>query len=389
MKILLIGLYGSDNLGDAVLCDCCKALLQKQFPEAQIVIRDFSDRISFPEPEEVTMEELERNRARLKLCNLVSKWTVWDKQFEHELWWLRKNLSYIDAVCLENCDLAVFGGGQVFMDYLVMFAAAYVQRLSEKHIPIFFNACGTGPSFSRKIRKYTSEMLMNPCVKLISTRDSAQLINQRYLKGEKRAINSYDPALWCPEVYGVRKNPEADTLGLGLMYTNSVSPKAAAKFWLRLIRTLEQQKILWRFFVNGAREDIAFARKIYLQMPELSRPFEECFVPVPREPAELVQTIARFKSLISFRLHSHIIAAALDIPSVAVVWDDKLRFFFESIGHPERCVTVRSRPKAVLERLQQAEMEGYDRLELQRQKSIAGRLLFDAIETTMNEMKAQ
>ena len=89
--------------------------------------------------------------------------------------------------------------------------------------------------------------------------------------------------------------------------------------------------------------------------------------------------LAGFQSIISFRLHSHIIAASLDIPSVGVVWDDKLRFFFQKTGHEERCCTVSDKPETVLKKLQIAENEGYDRLLLEKQKNDSANLLFDMI----------
>lgn len=74
----------------------------------------------------------------------------------------------------------------------------------------------------------------------------------------------------------------------------------------------------------------------------------------------LVKTISRFQSIISFRLHSHIIAASLGIPSVAVVWDDKVRGFFGKIGHPERCCTLLDGPEKILNKLEKARQQGVD-----------------------------
>ena len=91
-------------------------------------------------------------------------------------------------------------------------------------------------------------------------------------------------------------------------------------------------------------------------------------MPVPKRPDELVAMIAGFKSIVSFRLHSHIIAAALDVPSIALVWDGKLRFYFEKIGHGERCMTVDADPDEVIKRLDRAETEGYDRRMIEDRK---------------------
>ena len=99
-------------------------------------------------------------------------------------------------------------------------------------------------------------------------------------------------------------------------------------------------------------------------------------MPAPECPKELVNLIGQFKSIVSFRLHSHIIAAALDVPSIALVWDQKLRFYFEKIGHGERCMTIKQDSKEVISRLHRAEEEGYDRSLIERQKRYADNLLY-------------
>ncbi|HFI0063786.1 TPA: hypothetical protein ACGORR_002024, partial [Streptococcus suis] len=52
---------------------------------------------------------------------------------------------------------------------------------------------------------------------------------------------------------------------------------------------------------------------------------------------ELVQTISKFNRIISFRLHSHIISRALSIPSIALIWDNKVEEFFDFIGMKGNC----------------------------------------------------
>lgn len=388
MKILVLGLYYDNNLGDAVICDCVAARLRILFTDAHIDIRDYVNRTAFPVPQESSMQKLHYRRRRMLLRQIATQYTPWDKQVVHEEWKLRcwGDLSYIDAVCQKDYDFVVFGGGQVFMDYLALFAEAFVQRFAQKGTPMFFNACGTGPAFSRKIRERLSAALMDPKVKLVSSRDDVELINRFYMNGEKRAVPTYDPALWCSEIYGVTKNLDADTVGLGVMYTNSVSPKAVARFWVRLIREMERRRIPWKIFVNGSGDDVTFARYVHSLLPELGCPFEDCFASVPTRPEELVKMIARFKSIISFRLHSHIIAASLDIPSVAMVWDNKLNFFFNKIGHSERCCTVREHAGTVLAKLTCAEQEGYDRRQLEEQKRYADQLLVQSI---YREMKME
>lgn len=389
MRILVLGLYFSNNLGDAVICDCVSAQLHEHFPSAQIDIRDFMDRSDFSAVQEIPVDELERRRRRSMLRRYASRYMHWDKQAKHENAQILKSIPYIDGVCRQNYDFVVFAGGQVFADSLALYLEAFAQRFSQKRTPMFFNACGTGPSASRQIRKRLSAALSDFWVKFVSSRDDVSLINQCYLAGTKTAVYVCDPALHCSEVYQVARNSRSNIVGLGMMYTNSIPSKAVLKFWKRLILELEQKGVNWKIFVNGSGSDVAFARYVISNLHELDRPFEQCVAPVPRKPLELVQLIAGFRSIISFRLHSHIIAASLDIPSVGIVWDDKLGFFFRKIGHEERCCTVADQPETVLKKLQIAEKEGYNRLLIEKQKQYSANLLFDTIccETQISNRK--
>ena len=105
-------------------------------------------------------------------------------------------------------------------------------------------------------------------------------------------------------------------------------------------------------------------------------------MPVPSKPEELVKTISQFKSIVSFRLHSHIIAASLNIPSVSVVWDDKVRIFFEKIGHPERCCNLRCGAEEVLSKLDKAEKEGIDGVLVAEQKRFSAEWLTCAVKSS-------
>lgn len=39
-------------------------------------------------------------------------------------------------------------------------------------------------------------------------------------------------------------------------------------------------------------------------------------------------------------MHSSIISYALDVPSVNLVWNDKIPFFYQNIGYPDRAISI-------------------------------------------------
>lgn len=380
MTILVLGVYYANNLGDAVICDCVAAQLRAHFPAAEILVRDIRNRNSFGTVSEPALGTMKRNRFRSILRNTATRFFFVDKEYDHHAYRLSQDSSYIDALCNAHYDMVVFAGGQLFQDGFALHISRFIHHFEESSTPVYFNACGTGPAVSPKIRTELSRALKSPCIKLLSTRDNADLISRHYLSGSSMPICVSDPGLFAAETYGVKKQPDSDTVGLGIMYAASLSLNLQTRFWTKLIRSLDQKNIRWKLFVNGSAEDIAYARYVFAQVSDRKRSFSDYFASAPETPEELVKCIAQFRSLISFRLHSHVIAASLDIPSVAIVWDEKLRYFFDKLGHPERCLSVTAAPAAVLALLAEAEATGYRDSDLPRQKTESMEILFHAMD---------
>lgn len=374
MHILILGAYCSCNLGDAVICDCVAAWLRGAYPDAQIEIKDVVNRKRIGPGQIPSLRELERRRVKAGLRILATRLGA-DLTARRENRRIRENRAHLDAVCAGDYDAVVFAGGQMFMDGYGAFLAYCTQRFAERNIPVFFNGCGTGPAYSRAVTRQLGEALRLPNVRLISCRDNAALAEQRY-KPFLPVLHTADPALEASEIYGMQASKNADTVGLGVLYPNNISPKSALKFWRGVIDELDRRGQKWQLFSNGDPADIAFARQILEDRKCREGQIHVC----DRAPEALLNTIAGYKALISFRLHSHIIAASLDIPTVAVVWDEKLPFFFEKIGCPGRCVTVNSDAAQVLSALEQAQTGGYDRMHLHRLCADARAQLLAALE---------
>ena len=384
MTFLILGAYYSVNLGDAVICECVAEQLHRHFPTANVLIRDVIRRdrtVIGPEPK---IKTLERRRIRESIRRILTCCGI-DLCLRHEQRRVEANRKHIEEICSLDCDVVIFAGGKLFMDRYALFLEAYVDRFGARGIPVVFNACGVGPSYSRAIRSRLKKTLGAPNVKSISCRDNVKFVNEYYMKQGKTVADTFDPALACEAVYGIKKTELSDTVGLGVLYPGEIGPRKMIRFWQGVIRELDHQGVRWKFFTNGDQADVAFARQVLSSMPETAGRDEELIVPHDSTPKALVHTIAQFRSLISFRLHSHIVAAALGIPSVAVVWSEKLPLFFEKIGHPERCLSVKDRPKTVLFALERAEREGYDRNRIRQQAEYSEKQLIRAVVEVIDE----
>lgn len=373
MKILVLGLYHSLNLGDAVLTDCTAALLRRQYPQAQVIIRDLVNLDTIPVRVPLSLKQLYRSRRRLLLRSLATS-LGWDKQRKRGKWCIARYGDALDSLAAENWNLAVFAGGEMFMDMFSPYICHLTEQFSQRRIPVFFHACGIGPSQSRALQRQLGRVLRLPNVHYLSCRDDVARLN-RWCGGDF-AVFSADSGLWADQIYGIQKDPQANTVGLGIMFANSLPPQRVIRFWQRLIRKLDRRGIPWKLFTNGAEADMCFAREL-LRTMDLG---EDRLCPPPESPAELVKLIAGFDSLISFRLHSHIIAGSLDIPSVALLWDDKLKFYFEMMGQPQSCLTVDASPDRVLRTLAQAKAAPLDRQRLLNAREQSARQLFDALD---------
>ncbi len=371
MNILVLGWYYSSNLGDAVICDCVAELLRRKYPQANVVIRDMAGRTQFPPRIAADSAGIDRLRRRQKLRNAVTR-MGWDKQLSHELWCLQQDLPRMDAVTDGCWDLAVFAGGQLFMDDLALYAAHLTQALQQKNVPVLFNACGTGPSCSPAVQQRLAAALTAPNVHLVSCRDNTGLVNRWC--GSPVAVPTNDPALWAGSVYGIQKQP-GNTVGIGVLYPRTLNPRATAASLRRLIAELENRGRSWMLFTNGSEQDMAFARMLLDGRAE-----QDYLCPAPETPAQLVQTIARFGSIIGFRLHSHIIAASLDIPTVALVWDRKLPLFFEKLGLKNRCFSIHDSASAIVSALSEAEASGCPRAAIHSRRLQARDLLTGTID---------
>ncbi|KIR02417.1 hypothetical protein P261_01232 [Lachnospiraceae bacterium TWA4] len=80
MRILVLGVYYANNLGDAVICDCVEHRLKKRFPHAEVVVRDLKARFEFPSLPYKTMQIMEKARKREFARHFVTSYLNWDKE---------------------------------------------------------------------------------------------------------------------------------------------------------------------------------------------------------------------------------------------------------------------------------------------------------------------
>lgn len=325
MKILLIGEHYSDNLGDGVICANVEEMVKKNFNEVQITKLDLSHRLDFAqEYNNFILSKKKINKLKLYLKNNSAIY-----EYLSNLKRNRSTLKDFDVFFDDSYDIAIFAGGALFLPCFIFQISYLVNKCEKNNVPIIFNCCGFGKLKSKILFYKLKRSLNKNIVRSVSIRDhetiAKQLINRSFDK-------NYDIALLSNENFNVLKK-DNHLVGLGIMYIEK-DRDLLIDFWQKTINKLNKKNINWKIFCNGSSEDYEFAKQI---LKKLNLNQEEYIVNCPKRPNDLINTISEFSSILSFRLHSHIIATSLYIPSIAMVWDKKVQDFFKYLNLEDRC----------------------------------------------------
>lgn len=343
MKILLAGECYSENLGDGVICRTVQHAIQDVLPEAEIVCLDLSGKTGYgPEPQQKNGCLYRARRAvqetAIRLRNPLLYQVCQQDTDRH-----RRFCKQLDKCMKQRFDLVVFAGGALFMDYFAGVISLTVEAAAERHIPVIFHACGMGDCNAHSVALF-SRSFRNPWVKSISLRDSYERFT-RIFPGVA-AEETYDTALACSCCFAPSQSADA-RYGVGL-----ISMARYEQAQKNLLRSFLSAGVSWRAFTNGASYDQRFAEMLLRDVGIAPQEIALYLVPRTETPEQLVRTITSFSSIVSFRMHSQIVAASYGIPSFGLVWDDKIREQYRKLGYAENCCLPEEWRIGYLEHLQ-------------------------------------
>lgn len=323
-KVLVIGEFYSSNLGDGIICDVVTELLNKKY---QVVSFDLSLKNNF--------DYVERNNQFSKKEFYILRFKKFFNYFLFDFFRkCKKNdiskfkNEFINVFNKNLPDMIVFAGGQMFHEYFIEKIKFIVKYCDEKNIPVLFNACGLKYSKNNKFLNDINETLSHDNIRYLSVRDGFEI----FKKFNNDVIDTYDTAILCNQYFKACRKTRI--LGIGVMLSYEHSLKKQISFWSNVISYLEKNNIKWEMFSNGAQNDHVFI-KYLLKINGIEE--KGHLAKRPTNPKELVGVITKYKSIISMRLHSLIIAYSYDIPSVSICWDKKVRTFFNKINRIDYC----------------------------------------------------
>jgi len=267
-----------------------------------------------------------------------------------------------DRELLRTADLIIFAGGGLVkyrQEEFYRHVPAILECASEYGIPVYLNCIGVEGYDAEDARCIQLAKALNlDCIKGITVRDDLETLRRDYLKSDHTVTAAaVDPAVFTPQVYGVSKDPQSHTIGLGIVRYRifedygiaQVTREFQLELWQGITKELEARGYEWKFYVNGLRSDYDFALEILEYMGRESEA-SRLLAPRPVQSRELVGLTASFAGVIACRMHANIIAYALGIASVGLVWNDKMVFWGERIGCPERFLTSEQfEPKRIVQ----------------------------------------
>lgn len=263
----------------------------------------------------------------------------------------RYNLFNEDYEMVSRADMIIFSGGGI-IKYKAERFYYYISKILEiadrRGIPVYFNGVGIeGFDASDEKCLMLKAALNCPCVKAISVRDDIDTLTHCYLDRPEdiRCRAVADAAVFTDRVYKIKRQKTSAVIGLGIVrgdiFTDhgnpDITPEYQLALWRGIIEQLEAAGCAWQLFTNGAQSDFRFAEQI-LEHLDLTPKRAQLLAPRPVCSRQLVEIISGYRAVIAGRMHANVIAYALSIPSVGLVWNDKLRFWGEKIGYPERFI---------------------------------------------------
>lgn len=286
-------------------------------------------------------------------------------------WWKKYEiLDYAinteDLAQIRYVDAIVFAGGGLIkfrQENLYRQVSQIIMEAQKHEVPVFLNCVGVEGYDEQDPRcLQLVEAINQPCVKMITVRDDIACLKEHYIENERiRVREVFDPALYSEETYKTIKCDLDETIGLGIaredLYKDygitSIDRNYLIKFWKDVISLLEQKGYRWEIFTNGLDTDEAFAQIILDEVGHGKK------IRQPFNARELISQIRRMSGMIACRMHSNIIAYSLGIPSIGLVWNEKMTFWGTKCGYPERYIPyTKLEARTVVEALVSALQEG-------------------------------
>lgn len=354
--IIVIGDNSSTNLGDPILTQSTKYIIDKlvEKQDCEVSIFDIAGRV------------FQRTDASLKISplNISKRYSRREIRFTNMLadfksivgWYIREKTDFVNRLeritpAHSNKDHVTFviaGGALISSSLFYAFRINTIVKLAKryKNSRIVFNGVGIEKSIHNSgLAKFiVRHYLQQPQVVAFSTRDHIEDVPFITSRNDFR-VQLPDPGLFASEAFGIAKK-ESELIGLSVisyqayqsimlndLRAQEFTPNDLLSFWVTILKGLISNGKRFKILTNGGLKDYEMALRLCEHM---NLAVDDYLLPLANEPKMLIQQLSQFKLIIAHRLHALIVSTSLLIPTIPVIWSDKVRAFADMI-HNNNC----------------------------------------------------
>ncbi|WBH17103.1 polysaccharide pyruvyl transferase family protein [Sphingomonas radiodurans] len=368
VKVAILNVKYSPNLGDGLLAECLERELVRHHPSIEVVPIDLAGRTHYGghgRNRALAMRTLERLPGPLRR---VAAWSVLSLL-------ARVRLRPAFRAALADCDAAVIGGGNLFADDDLNFPIKLALGLAEtrrRDVPVAVFAVGVSDNWSATGERLFARALASARLACVRVRDerSQDIWNRRLgVHGVPHAKIARDPGLLAARCYALPACAHAmrvvalcvtDPLAVRYHGGSDGSDAVLAAWYTQSIAALADAEWDVALFTNGSPEDRAFLDQRCAGWVAAGRGRVRR-LPDFAQPADLVAALSRATIVIAHRMHACIAAYSCGVPAIGLRWDRKLDSFFALSGRDAFMVdTATLAPAEIVTLAERAAHEGVE-----------------------------
>lgn len=358
IKLKLLNVRYSPNLGDGLLVDCLEWGCRLQLPQAQVSSVDLAGRTSYGEGRSARAALLTTLSAMPARVRRLAAGAVLKAR-------VRLQLQSFYRRELQGADAVVLGGGNLFSDMDLNFpikVEAALAVAAEARVPVWIYGCGVSGTWSSEGQSLFERAVGVSRLIDVFVRDtnSKQIWDQRLKRATGiKAKVIRDPGLLACRAYNAHRSTAQAPfrVGVGVIAPIAIryhsenvhsSDSELTAWFEELIEGILESGYAVTLVTNGSPEDTEFGVALCKRLLERC-PAAPLDFPEHETPRDLVQTLTRLSAFVGFRLHALICAHSLEVPTFALDWDCKVGAFMASIARADYVYDVtKHRPDIVL-----------------------------------------
>lgn len=353
MRVAVVNVKFSPNLGDGLLAECLEAELRASTPGLETVAIDLAGRTAYGvggirnrQTALAVLHAMPGPLRRVVVGTMLGRMA-------------RRDLIPAWRVIMAEADAVVVGGGNLISDNDLNFPIKLRAAMGEAaaaRLPVGLFGVGVADNWSTPGAGMFRQAFGGIDLVHAAVRDTrSQTIWRERLgpAGIREATVVRDPAvLTALHFPAAKRGGDRPRIAVGLTepmalrYHSDVglaSGPALTEWMLALIVGMVDRGWQVSVFTNGSPEDRSYLEGLTPRL-RAAAPQHLEIAPGFETPADLARFISGHDLVLAHRLHACICGFAYAIPTIGFTWDRKLNSFFESVGRSDYVVDAGKGP---------------------------------------------